>query len=105
MYEVSRKLLERASALLRRSAGRDQETLYCAIDEWLENAGWISVEDRLPPPDLVVLVARHYGTVVSMDARRKRGKNGGWLRNDAGSETITHWMPLPEAPNRKISGR
>ena len=99
MYDVSRRLLTRASAILRQYSGRDAETLYCAIDEWLASAGWVSVEERLPPPDLAVLVARHGGTVVSMDARWKRGKNGGWLRNDVGAETITHWMPLPEAPN------
>ena len=66
MYDVSRKLLERASVLLRRSMGKSQETLYCAIDEWLDAGGWIAVEDRLPVPDLAVLVARHNGTVVSI---------------------------------------
>lgn len=59
---------------------------------------WISVEERLPEPDKNVLTLKN----------RKRVRIGyysedceEWVINDmiAYDEDITHWMPLPPAPD------
>lgn len=54
--------------------------------------GWISVEDRLPEPNVVVIVAFGDGEVAP--AQWLRSVWSYW-RMDA---DITHWMPMPPAP-------
>ena len=88
---------------------------------------WISVKDRLPEPGEIVLVHQIYswqrfedGVAVTVGRLRPtengRGpywefqyyrpdfKDGTFMDNGIicpGSEYITHWMPLPEAPEMK----
>lgn len=59
--------------------------------------GWISVEDRLPEPDTDVLARRSTG----MDVECYHKEDGGYWSWDeySGKWRVTHWMPLPEAPN------
>ena len=88
-----------------------------------EGAGWVSVEERLPEIDVVVLTCRESGfdgrPIYAFGARVDEGD--GWLwgisdqRNgcdpaqDAhGNDVevdddykVTHWMPLPAAPPAK----
>jgi hypothetical protein len=57
---------------------------------------WISVEERLPAEDVRVLVwlrKDHKTTYTRIDTDRRL--NGVWVR---WYESVTHWMPLPEAP-------
>lgn len=57
---------------------------------------WISVEERLPAEDVRVLVwlrKDHKTTYIRIDTDRRL--NGVWVR---WYESVTHWMPLPEAP-------
>lgn len=69
---------------------------------------WISVEDRLPQPMELVLVARKDG-FVSLGYCFQFGENHLWSAIRlvpfspyelpfVGAGHITHWMPLPDAP-------
>jgi len=57
---------------------------------------WISVKDRLPEEDILVLVFIPYWRKISTD---RLGKDGCW--RGAFGEAITHWMPLPEPPQHE----
>lgn len=67
---------------------------------------WISVKDRLPDVDGKYLVARAEGGRYSISVRKFRkevpcwytGYCGHWERRTNG---ITHWTPLPPAPEVK----
>jgi len=80
---------------------------------------WVSVEDRLPDPDVEVLVwiatptwADKPYAAVEMWAEQREDPTGmggptivtgcGWSDNEF--EHITHWMPLPAAPQAQMSG-
>lgn len=57
---------------------------------------WIAVEDRLPEPDVWVLVwVGKYHWIASIDSRF--GIWVGVYENEYW-RTPTHWMPLPIAP-------
>ena len=60
---------------------------------------WISVEERRPEPGKRVLATDDVFVGEAIFARDSRwsGYGGGILRDCIGS-VITHWMPLPEAP-------
>jgi hypothetical protein len=59
--------------------------------------GWISVEDRLPTPeDGDVLIYTSYGISIA-----KRTTSNRWQGSCAIPKLITHWMPLPKAPNKE----
>ena len=61
---------------------------------------WISVKDRLPPPNKLVLCwwqsgdgeKEHYGFATFQS-------HGVWYVSNEGMPEVTHWMPLPEPPN------
>ena len=55
--------------------------------------GWVSVEERLPEPTYCVLV---YTTDYSIEVDA-RGSDGEWM-----SYEVTHWMPLPVPPDRRL---
>lgn len=70
----------------------------------LYNAGyrkqseWISVEERLPSESGKYLVCTNKGNVYQTKFYSYPEINGGhWGQKDKG-KSITHWMPLPEAP-------
>lgn len=57
---------------------------------------WISVEDRLPETPDDVLVAYSDGTVTSLCYFKN---DNVWMDEYGGVyDEITHWMPLPKAP-------
>lgn len=70
---------------------------------------WISVKDRLPPPNTPVLVYRPGMAVeILVDVYEVYFSEGerqeGWVRygrNLYMAEVITHWMPLPEPPKEE----
>ena len=60
---------------------------------------WISVEERLPENEGVVLVCGNRGGIYTAELRR----NGGYtwfhkLNSKSHYCDPTHWMPLPELP-------
>jgi hypothetical protein len=70
----------------------------------LEEARWISVEDRLPAfPYSMIAITQQYGAVIAHYARdRKHPQCDGWYsRSHAGKLCVTHWMPLPPLPEAK----
>lgn len=71
-----------------------------AIAEWNRRAdGWISVEERLPEHSNVVLVALRHGLVCEgsyFDIEQR------WIRFGVPYMPVTHWMPLPELPERSV---
>ena len=60
---------------------------------------WVSVDDRHPKPGTRVLATDgvFVGEAIYALDGRWSGYGGGILRDCLGS-VITHWMPLPEAP-------
>jgi hypothetical protein len=64
---------------------------------------WISVEERLPEPNIEVLVAFADDTVAgtSQWCRVKSPDIMGWLGPaENKGKVITHWMPLPPNPEQ-----
>ena len=59
---------------------------------------WISVKDRLPEPNIKVMV--HSKRCPHFFAIRKNRQHAPWefLDGDTCHEKITHWMPLPASP-------
>ena len=60
----------------------------------LRERQWVSVKDRLPDPNNVVLTIDKLGFFY-MD---RVNKNGKWDEQDSSFNPVTHWMPLPEPP-------
>ncbi len=62
---------------------------------------WISVEDRMPPLNLQVIVGNKYD--VGTDFRVKDfyyngDENIHWYKHGEDGWACTHWMPLPKKP-------
>jgi hypothetical protein len=62
---------------------------------------WISVEERLPRSGDTVLVYYRRGDYRGADIMRYIGR---WLTVDPLVE-VTHWMPLPEPPEKEARMR
>ena len=62
--------------------------------QWEKTTGWISVEDRLPDKNGYYLVycGMNHITVTFFTAENISGPEF------SGDPTVTHWMPLPQAP-------
>ena len=84
---------------------------------------WISVKDRLPEISMDpnapyskqrahVIVATEHGHVKSMiytwnvHAKRERDRQPRWeeVYNRLAGDYVTHWMPLPEHPDKSKNG-
>ena len=55
---------------------------------------WISVKDKLPEKDEVVIICTDKNFVYAGDLMG----DVWFLDNDSWTETVTHWMPLPKPP-------
>ena len=64
------------------------------------NAGWISVKDRLPEVGKVVLA---FGTrsATTCQFQGITNKNNLWWWKGHTIKKVTHWMPLPEPPKEE----
>lgn len=61
-------------------------------------AGWISVQDKLPPLGQTVIVYREYTWGEVKVEQGCRDLNGWWRMYGTRTKRITHWMPLPQPP-------
>ena len=55
---------------------------------------WISVEDRLPEDDEIVIICTDDNFIYAGELIGDTW----FLDNDSWTATVTHWMPLPEPP-------
>ncbi len=69
---------------------------------------WISVKDKLPPNDYLVLCFKEHIGCNSLSFYMGKGrvmKKGFWRVGDDGyavkEPKVTHWMPLPQPPDGK----
>jgi hypothetical protein len=60
---------------------------------------WISVKDRLPEKDVEVLVWDGYNRFIAYFSGTMWDSGYGW--DMMVNVTVTHWMPLPDAPITK----
>ena len=67
-------------------------------------AGWISVEDKLPPLGQMVIVCREYDWGGVRVEQGCLDLNGLWRVYGTRTKRVTHWMPLPQPP-REVSSR
>lgn len=70
----------------------------------MTNMEWISINDRLPNSGEYVLVVRSYQgefgwTDPMVDVTRMWNKTTGNVEWEEGGK-VTHWMPLPEIPEK-----
>ena len=82
----------------------DLETLPCCATyeeqaEYLISHGvtvqeWISVDDRLPEKDEIVIICTDENFIYAGELIGDTW----FLDNDSWTETVTHWMPLPLPP-------
>ena len=56
---------------------------------------WISVNDKLPPIYVNVLI---YDTIDNYISNSLLNKNKQWIGYESNIDDITHWMPLPNPP-------
>lgn len=71
---------------------------------WWENEGWISVNDRLPEPDVKVLTFARFKGDGSwfMDISSWTGVTNHGIPEFWGygpEMVVTHWMPMPDIPD------
>ena len=55
---------------------------------------WISVKDRLPKNDEIVIICTDKNFIYAGELIG----NTWFLDNDSWTATVTHWMPLPQPP-------
>ena len=99
--DVREKLIELVKNALR-AYGRDLEKVvepYDFIADFLIHSGvtvqeWISVDDRLPDDDEVVIICTDKNFVYAGELIGDTW----FLDNDSWTATVTHWMPLPKPP-------
>ena len=62
---------------------------------------WISVEDRLPEPGVVVLVYSKLGCTYFSHRLYNHVDGKPFCIEYSGGWEVTHWMPLPEPPKEE----
>lgn len=59
---------------------------------------WISVEERLPEPQKLVLCIWERGDDRNNYGFARYQREDVWYVSNEGMPRVTHWMPLPDAP-------
>lgn len=70
-----------------------------AVADYLLDSGvtvqeWISVKDRLPKEDEIVIICTDKNFIYAGELIGDTW----FLDNDSWTATVTHWMPLPQPP-------
>lgn len=82
---------------LKRKAADMLEKLAAEKDE--KKPEWISVKDRLPEKNSIVLVCMDNGQ-YKVVLTSHLSSNGEWISYDK-NRKVTHWMPFPEPPKEE----
>jgi hypothetical protein len=68
---------------------------------------WVSVEDRLPENNVIVMVSCEHGVTMATLQKFENGNylwwaviNIGTYEDSTNADYVTHWMPLPTPPNK-----
>lgn len=61
---------------------------------------WISVKDRLPEKNRIVLVCMDNGQYKAVLTSYLSSSDGEWISYDK-NRKVTHWMPFPEPPKEE----
>ena len=92
--DVREKLVELLDIIIQPG----QKTLGDIADHLIANGvtvqEWISVEDRLPEKDEIVIICTDKNFIYAGELIGDTW----FLDNDSWTETVTHWMPLPQPP-------
>jgi hypothetical protein len=93
------------------SSDKNHRDFVMFADDYIEalrerSAKWIPVSERLPDPDVQVLVWHRRDSnafeFIGLDFTSSYGdpENGCWFHTERGDK-ITHWMPLPSPPEKE----
>ena len=66
----------------------------CLLANGVTVQEWISVDDRLPEEDEIVIICTDENFIYAGELIGDTW----FLDNDSWTETVTHWMPLPQPP-------
>ena len=92
--DVREKLVELLDIIIQPG----QKTLGDIADYLITNGvtvqEWISVKDRLPEKDEIVIICTDKNFIYAGELIGDTW----FLDNDSWTATVTHWMPLPEPP-------
>ena len=74
----------------------------CKYEQWrleMNEVGWISVDDKLPPESSPWVLAYANGAMNCMWCYKGKWSDPTYAQaHNITIEDITHWMPLPEKP-------
>lgn len=69
-------------------------------------SNWVSIEDRLPDVDVLVLIHHTFYRVNSITTAFMHTDGDFETEGDVvGCELVTHWQPLPEPPKNQPGGK
>ena len=92
--DVREKLVELLDIIIQPG----QKTLGDIADYLIANGvtvqEWISVKDRLPEKDEIVIICTNENFIYAGELIGDTW----FLDNDSWTATVTHWMPLPQPP-------
>lgn len=89
---------EKCATALKEQAADMLEKL--AAEKDANNPEWISVKDRLPEENVVVLICVDNGRCKEVKVSGLTGF--GWMLFDKNkNKEVTHWMPMPEPPKEE----
>ena len=96
--DIDKVGLDAADLIERLTAENEKEE--AERDALREKQRWIPVTERLPELEVPVLVLDRRGNMIVRTLRRLVSDKEAVFRPDglARRKNITHWMPLPEAP-------